>query len=125
MLELLILDEEVQASISKLKNYSEQNVISYEELVNPMTVIGENPNYLVELPMGFRVVYSVEEQPMGLCRHLSISVDNQEPSFNDLLIVIGYFGFNTDLLDGKAYRYTEKCMVNGQLCFATNVIEKL
>jgi len=29
----------------------------------------------VDLPVGFRAAISFEEQPVGLCRHLSISVD--------------------------------------------------
>lgn len=39
-------------------------------------VVGDNPEHCLVIPLGYRVVYSIEEQPDPLlwCRHISISV---------------------------------------------------
>lgn len=39
------------------------------------------PSVHVELPGGFRAAISFEEQPAGLCRHLSVSIDNPDPRY--------------------------------------------
>ncbi len=132
MLELLIMDDEVQKSIKTLINYAENHVVSYERMVEmneqmkndePTETIGDNPNHVVDLPLGFRVAFSIEVHPIGECRHISVSVNDEQPSTHDLLLVLGYFGFKTNLTDRKAYGYLEQHIVNGVEKFAVNVVE--
>lgn len=49
----------------------------------------------VELPGGFRCAISFEQQPIGLCRHLSVSVDTPGPLPNLLAVgmIAEAFGF--------------------------------
>lgn len=133
MLELLIMDDEVQKEIKKLINYAENHVVSYERMVEmhektqrgePIDgVVGDNPNHAIELPLGFRVAFSFEVHPIGECRHISVSVNDEQPSYHDLLLVLDYFGFQTNLKDGKAHAYVEQYTVNGVEKFAVNVVE--
>ena len=39
---------------------------------------GDIPGHACTLPVGFKVVYSIENQPGGLYRHLSVSVDGDK-----------------------------------------------
>lgn len=58
-------------------------------------VTGELPGHRCDLPIGFRVVYSEEEQPIGWCRHLSVSVDavDKTPNMKALEFIMAAFGF--------------------------------
>ena len=133
MLELLIMDNEVQANIKKLINYAESHVVSYERMVEmhektqrgePIDgVVGDNPNHAISLPLGFRVAFSIEVHPIGECRHISVSVNDGQPEYHDLLLVLDYFGFQTDLKDGKAHAYVEQYTINDVEHFAVNVVE--
>jgi len=133
MLELLIMDDEVQKEIKTLINYAESHVVSYERMVEmnekvkrgePIDgVVGDNPNHTIELPLGFRVAFSIEVHPIGECRHISVSVKDEQPSYQDLLLLLDYFGFKTNLKDGKAHAYVEQYTVNGVEKFAVNVVE--
>lgn len=133
MLELLIMDDEVQKEIKKLINYAENHVVSYERMVDLNEqmkrgelvegVVGDNPNHAIELPLGFRVAFSFEVHPIGECRHISVSVNDEQPSYHDLMLVLDYFGFQTNLKDGKAHAYVEQYTVNGVEKFAVNVVE--
>ena len=47
------------------------------------------------IPVGFRAVYSIEEHPIGWCRHLSVSVStkNRVPSVPAVEMIMHEFGF--------------------------------
>jgi hypothetical protein len=51
---------------------------------------------IVELPVGYRANISFEEQPAGLCRHLSVSVDRPGmlPSIDAFAMIAHAFGFS-------------------------------
>jgi hypothetical protein len=51
---------------------------------------------IVELPIGYRANFSFEEQPAGLCRHLSVSVDRpgMVPSLEAFAMIAAAFGFS-------------------------------
>ena len=48
----------------------------------------------VLIPMGYRANFSVEEQPIGLCDHLSVSVDDpaRVPSPDAVLLIAKAYG---------------------------------
>jgi hypothetical protein len=52
---------------------------------------------IVELPVGYRANFSFEEQPAGVCRHLSVSVDRAGmlPSLESFALIAAAFGFFT------------------------------
>jgi hypothetical protein len=60
----------------------------------------------VEIPMGYRAAISFEEQPAGLVRHLSISVDGKPGACPNVLAVMALaaeFGLPGGLEDWKIW----------------------
>ena len=60
--------------------------------------IGSDPRFALMVPVGFRCVFSFEEQPgFGLARHLSVSVDGPPgrlPSPEAVAMLMEAFGFS-------------------------------
>lgn len=76
---VLIIDATVKARIAYLKEYAARHRLSRVDLRRMRATkeaIGDNPLYVVNIPDGFRVVFSIEEQspPFGWSRHISISI---------------------------------------------------
>jgi hypothetical protein len=75
----LILTEQQQVEIARVKAFAEGH--RYSQAMMTAVASGEAkppgdiPGHVCALPIGFRVVYSVENHPGGLYRHLSVSVD--------------------------------------------------
>jgi hypothetical protein len=53
---------------------------------------------IVELPVGYRANISFEEQPAGLCRHLSVSINRPGflPSHEAFVMIALAFGFTAE-----------------------------
>jgi len=109
----LLIDEDVRYVIKKLIKYADRNELSLQDLKDTIDglkePIGNNPNHACIIPVGHRVVYSIENQPKCKCRHISISVDAEGmlPNTEAVKTIINEFGFLTDLEDGKAHVYIE------------------
>ena len=82
-LRALILDENARAEVARLRGYAESNRVSLDDLQrcqeHPELAVGNNPSHVIIIPQGYRVVFSVEEQPAGLAEHLSVSVLPHQP----------------------------------------------
>jgi hypothetical protein len=56
-----------------------------------------NEKFTIDLPIGIRVTYTHEFQPIGLCRHMSISVhppkEDRYPDIPMVTILMEAFGF--------------------------------
>lgn len=65
-------------ALERLADYADRNRID-ENLLQKCAareyVVGDNPDYVAHIEYGFRIVLSIEEQPIGWCRHLSITKD--------------------------------------------------
>jgi len=79
MLRTLVIDDLVRQRLHRLREFAEANPVSGARLVRivegvepPPTI--DDPRYRLELPGGWRIALSVEEQPAGPCMHLSVSV---------------------------------------------------
>lgn len=74
----LIITEEVRTDILRLRRHAEDNVVSraalIRKLADPTLAIGNDPAFNCMVPVGYRCVYSMEQQEVGLCRHMSVSV---------------------------------------------------
>ena len=74
---LVVADAE-RAMIRRVIDHAARNVISRDRLQRTIAgeekPVGDNPDFACVIPVGYRCVYSLEEQPLGVCRHLSISV---------------------------------------------------
>ena len=68
-----------------------------------------------------RIVFSIEEQPIGLCRHISISLDASKflPSTKSMNKIIKKFGFEEEI--DNCYVYVEEF----DYANAVNIIEPI
>lgn len=97
-------------------------------------------DFTIDLPGGFRVTYTLEQQPPGLCRHLSISVGapGRAPSPHAIAALMQEFGFRAtegapldlgpQMIEsaaalGRLYVYSEK--YEGPDLIAVNLIEQI
>lgn len=74
-------------TIEQLKEYADKNRVSKPFLValhnalqkgEQVTAFGDNPEYSTFVDVGnqaYRVVFTIEEQPIGWCNHISISLN--------------------------------------------------
>lgn len=98
----------MRAEVERIKAYAREHVLpanrldKLSQLKDPNMAIGLDPNTRIMFPFGYRVVYSLEEQPVqGICHHLSISVEEEvtptpphkvlpsEPAVNMILETFG------------------------------------
>lgn len=99
---VLILTQESRDGIRDLIAYAEAHPITCGELAgyveNPSRAVGNNPNHVVHVPIGFRCVFAIEEQPVSRCRHLSISVDTDAmlPHPAAVAELMEAFGYDAD-----------------------------
>ncbi len=130
MLEILLMDDEINQQINDLLIYAEENSFDIGQMINaqktqsPIIPKETYDNHVITLPYNIRVIYTVEEHPLGLCKHISMSQNNELPKKEDYILILTRFGFNIQITE-VGYAYTEKCMVNGVECRALNVIEPL
>lgn len=63
--------------------------------------VGDNPDFICYVTDGYRVAYSIEEQPVGWCRHISVSVDTPKklPHIGAFEMIMGEFGFRGGVQD--------------------------
>jgi len=91
----LVIDSDVKRRIAELKQYAEANRIPYSE--TPRAAAGDNPNHVMMIPIGFVVVYSIEECPVyGGIKRLSIAIQSDDleamPSVPAADIILQQFG---------------------------------
>lgn len=74
----LIITAETLALIAKVRAHAEANPISHDEMVKirngSRKTPGDDPSFVVNIDMGYRVVFTVEHHPLKM-RHISVSVD--------------------------------------------------
>ena len=79
---LMQINKETEEDIAKVLKYADEHrftVAKMKLLVSgDIESPGDNPDYMLHINDGFRVVYSLEEQPMGWCHHISVSVDKKK-----------------------------------------------
>lgn len=76
----LAITEVVRADVAELIERAKTWPFSFPELKRIAAGIkpppGDDSRFVCTIPMGYRCVYTHEQQPMhGWCRHLSISID--------------------------------------------------
>lgn len=96
----LIIDDKVRKDIERVKENAKRNPFSLETMQNLVNGEaapgGDNPDFVVNIPVAFRVVYTYEEQPGNvICRHLSMSLSASGRVPNPLAVemVMVEFGF--------------------------------
>jgi len=99
---ILIIDEQAKARITEVKEYAERNHYSIDDLLDikngAQEPPGDNGFYSCHLSEGYRVVYTIEDQPaIGLIRHMSISLNEQLPPVQAVKLIMEEFGFAKEL----------------------------
>lgn len=102
---LLIVDDLVRDNVKRLLEYANKHVFSMDDLLDiynkQAPVIGDRPEFVCEIPVGFRVVYNHEEQNIGVVKHISISVDKPGalPNVEAVKEILRLFNIETSLED--------------------------
>lgn len=111
MARALVINAEVRARINAAVEAARRSPITkevIEKLSVPLTKrialadrpagFDRPPSQHVEIEHGYRASLSFEEQPCGLCRHLSVSVDNPGmlPNIASFDVIAKLFGMSRD-----------------------------
>jgi len=121
----IYIDKTVEKNIARIIKFAEENIISHATLeameAENIRPIGDDRRYVCSIPRGFRVVYSIEDQAIGLCRHISISLGDSKslPSKAVINEIISRFGFEGDMDD--CYIWVEELRITT----AINLIQPL
>lgn len=105
----LLISREITDAAAAVVRYAEAHPIRAQQLFHlmshPEEAPGHTPEHVVQVPFGFRCVFTVDEQPGGWMRHLSVSVDAPGRMPNrvavDALMMLFGFKWNLDKC-GKA-----------------------
>jgi hypothetical protein len=130
----VLLTQENEKDILNLIKYAEENKLDLaymdelqmkQRLEIPIETVGDDDKAIIMLPLDFKVVFSIEEHPLGWCRHISISKNGTgNIDMYELVFIMSKFGFTSTLEDGKCYVYSEEYNINGVEYSAVNIIEK-
>lgn len=116
----LIIDHK---AIAALKEYAENNVVTTIDM--QLTVsgkkkpVGDNPEHVLVLPVDYRIVFSIEAQPAGMVRHISISILGVDafPNMIAAQLIAKEFGFRYELGSPDTKVWSE------ELIWAINIAE--
>ena len=103
----LVLNNGVRSSIYKIIAYASENRISLEQMVERindkkkrMIPLGDDPNRTIDIPVGYRVTFTIEQQrpPLDWVRHISVSIETESvdktlPSLEAVQFLMAEFGF--------------------------------
>lgn len=80
MIQAFVVDSTIMEKIEAVKKYAIENPFTLEQIKaiaggdESIEIAGDNKNLVLLIPVDYKVVYSIEEQPAGNCRHISISM---------------------------------------------------
>lgn len=95
---VLIITEANKEKIAELIKYADENPFNMDYMKRLMKGIespaGDDENYVCYLDFAYRVVFTIEQHPVGWCRHLSISVavEGKYPSVQAVIMIGNEFG---------------------------------
>ncbi len=92
---LVLGPEEIQA-LKSLREYAESNPMNMDDLldiINGDPAAGDFDEFTRYIPVGFKVVYSIEQQLPGDIRHLSVSCEKQAPPPEAVEVIKEHLGF--------------------------------
>jgi hypothetical protein len=104
-MDVLIIDGEAKLKLQALIAHAEKNVFSMDDLLDvhnkDMLCAGDlGSDFSCEIPRGYKVVFSLEDQPAGRVRHLSVSVNRPGlcPSPQAVQAIMEEIGFQHNIL---------------------------
>jgi len=102
---ILIIDDDARAEIKKVVDYAQAHKVFLSQIrlivAKQSPPVGDDANYVCYVNNGYRITFSIEEQPCGWCRHISISVspvDGKQllPNVPSVELLLKEFGFVGD-----------------------------
>lgn len=121
----LIIGPTEKEAIQKLITYANAHpfdIPTMKRMITMNEVAGDDPWFVVKLPMGIKVVYTVEEAISGgHLRHLSVSVQKKGRYAHPAVVnfILAEFGFEHRIPSVDLYVYIEHAAQ------AVNVVERL
>ena len=100
---VLAINESVKAEIKQVIANAEQHrydLAMMRKLISgDLPPAGDHARHVTIIPDGYRVVFSIEEQPIGWCRHHSVSVDKKGkyPTPQAVELIMQEFGMGNDI----------------------------
>jgi hypothetical protein len=99
----LIIDQSVTKEVEKLVDYAEKHPFTFDNMLDIKNgeepPPGDRPEFVIEIPVGYRVVFTIELQKYKV-RHLSVSVSGDGlPNPMAVLGIMELFGFKNSLKD--------------------------
>lgn len=97
----LIIDDTTREKIAEIVEFAENNPFSLDDILDcqngQMPPAGDMEGFSATIEVGYRIAYSIENQPAGKVRHLSVSVneDGHLPSpaaVEQIMMLIGFDG---------------------------------
>lgn len=116
----LILNDTAKSALKNLREFAEKNPIDKKEMVlimnGKLAPVGDREGYSCQIPVGFRVVYSIEQHPKQLFKHASFSINTVGKMPNPVAVqeLMTELGFKRPL---------EKCLIQVEDGYAVNVLE--
>lgn len=115
-----IINEQIIESLNSLKKYAEEHPFTIQDLENIINnkflVPGDRNEFRRYIPLGYKVVLTIEKQESGLVRHLSMSVNTKGklPSKYVVQEVMKILGFKSKL---------SNCMISLEEAGCVNILE--
>ena len=100
----MILSPKILKQIDAVRQYAEAHPVPFSDLMKMsegvMPPIGDTDEYTVIDGGNFKAVFSIEEQPIGLLRHISVSTSvGVLPDENMMSVLTKAFGFKSEMKD--------------------------
>jgi hypothetical protein len=101
----LYINSAAKREVERVIKYAESHIVSYSALeamvTGQISPVGDKRGHVCLIPREYRIVYSIEEQAIGLCRHLSVSLNETKyiADQNALNKILELFGFDGDISD--------------------------
>ena len=113
---VLQIDDDTRKEIKKVKAFAYRHKVDEANLRATMAgivePIGDDPDYVVHIHDGYRVVYSVEEQSIGDCHHISVSVDKKGRAPHPLAVEMILEEFGMKKLEDSLAVWPEGIAIN-------------
>ncbi len=130
MVRVLEINSETEEDVVKVIEYAKEHkyTMAMSKLVNAgdLPPAGLDPNFLLYIHDGFRVIYSIEEQPSGWCHHISISVevDGKYPNEHAVQMILMLFNMYDPKKEQLIWLDKSSESVNALFPFEENSHEK-
>ena len=101
----LMIDNEYSKKITDLKTFAELNPLTMDDLLDMYNkakpVAGDTEGYYLYIPMGYKVVFTIEKQVKGDVRHMSMSVKDAKMLPNPFAVeqMLKLLGFKNELIN--------------------------